>query len=252
LSYGQEKKVIEQWLNGRDEVMKEIAIKRIVKGEYKELLPQAINMLEQWLGEKDIKIRKKALKYIGEGKFKEMIPALAKILETEESSDKKIKKDDKEKEKEIEDLKITVVTTLGEFKNNKEIISLLVSVLKKERYPIRIACIKSLGNIGSNDVESLNILIDLLDEYNPGLVLEVLNSLEKIGDKRLQFFLVDVVKGYKDMDVKKRALDIISKIGNKKIIKELKDAIRVNKEDNEYKDIVPYIEKTIDLLSKRE
>jgi len=210
-------------------------------------------VIEQWLNGNDLIMKEIAIKDIGKYKYKKFIPQLIKILDVDKVEDKeKVKR--KVDEKDESKLRAAAALALGEFKEeSKEIIPILISRIEKDKFKrvVRIACIKSLGNIGRNDEIVLFTLIRLLDEFDPELVIEAIISLEKIGDNRVQYILADVVRVYEDIDVRKKALETITKIGNKKVINELKSAIEVNKNDETYKEIVPFIEKTIAQLSKK-
>jgi HEAT repeat protein len=210
-------------------------------------------VIEQWLNGNDLIMKEIAIKDIGKYKYKKFIPQLIKILDVDKVEDKeKVKR--KVDEKDESKLRAAAALALGEFKEeSKEIIPILISRIEKDKFKrvVRIACIKSLGNIGRNDEIVLFTLIKLLDEFDPELVIEAIISLEKIGDNRVQYILADVVRVYEDIDVRKKALETITKIGNKKVINELKSAIEVNKNDETYKEIVPFIEKTIAQLSKK-
>ncbi|MFH1074233.1 MAG: HEAT repeat domain-containing protein [Candidatus Firestonebacteria bacterium] len=186
-------------------MLKQVAMKEIVKSKYKEFIPQLINILEN--SKEDMKLRAEAAK------------------------------------------------SLGVFKNDKTVAAALMNGLSVDNdLPLRMSCAASLGDIGGNDAAVLNKLLKILSDVDSEseLVMEVIDALEKIGDKRVQYLLVDVVIVHEELYVKKRALRAIGKIGDKVVVKELQEAAELLKKEKDFQDdIVPDIKKVIEILSKK-
>ena len=232
--------MIEQWLKGDNAATKEIAIKEIGKRKLEKFVPQLKEILITEPKKEVSRVEPKAEPKVDPKKKNEKGKA------KEKPKISRAKDNEIQKEKESEKLRTAAALALANFKGDKEIATMFLDVLKTSQYKrsLRLACIKALGDIGDNSKEVIMPLVNLLNEFDPELVIEVISSLERIGEPKVQFILSDVVKVYEDKDVRKRALAAIEKIGNSKVVRELQQSIEDNKKDD-YKELVPLIEKAI-------
>jgi HEAT repeat protein len=209
-----------------------MALKTVGKQKVKELIPKVISVLKK---DTDENVRAQAAICLGEiGEKKDVAPVLFEVIETDTS----IK------------VKVDAINSLGKLKDTSLVDKLADLVYNKDfgkNAYIREAIANSIGEIGLNTEKTRKTLITLLDEGDKDVRKKAILALEKIGEINSQYLIIDLVDIDPEIDVRLTALDVLSRIGSKKLINELesiKNGI-VEKEFLEVKNKIPEVIKRI-------
>jgi len=227
-------KILSKWLDSSDFITKITALKTIEKQKNVELIPKIINLLKKDSNED---VRKQCAICLGSIGSEDVVLPLLDSIETDISTN----------------VKEAGVISLGKLKYPSSL-SKLIEFLDKDfskNRTIRVGIVYAIGEIGINNENTRNVLINMLGDDDKEVRKEAIKSLEKIKEWNAQYLIINMVEAEPFVDVRLQALDTLSRIGGKRIINEL-EMIRKNITKEKFFEVRDKIPKVIQEIKKRE
>lgn len=164
--------------------------------------------------------RKLAIYGVGVKKMKEAVPVLEEIIEKEKDPQ----------------LKRVAAYSLGRIDNDK-----LIKYLSSQNKEVRDIALETLVKL---DKKNIDYLLENFDDFGKDIKFGILSYVERYSKSSYQDKLMDIVEDREEnIGIRKKALSIIGKIGNKNLVERLWDLYYSEEDENMKEEIKNVIKK---------